>query len=61
MKNKILILVSLISLPSFLQALSYEVRGVERVSQMFGDAICVSLYITNSSRNTYSFNLFATS
>jgi len=59
MKNKILILISLVSFPSFINALSYEVRGVERESQMFGDAICVSLYITNNSRNTYSFNIFA--
>ncbi len=59
MKNKILILISLVSFTSFTNALSYEVRGVERESQMFGDAICVSLYITNNSRNTYSFNIFA--
>jgi len=37
-----------------------EVRGVERVSGMFGDAICVSLYITNDTRKSYSFNLFTT-
>jgi len=59
MKNKTLILISLVSFTSFTNALSYEVRGVERESQMFGDAICVSLYITNNSRNTYSFNIFA--
>ncbi|MDB3950369.1 hypothetical protein N9403_01895 [Gammaproteobacteria bacterium] len=40
--------------------LGYEVRGIERVSGMLGDAICVSLYITNETRKTYSFNLFST-
>jgi hypothetical protein len=40
--------------------LNYEVRGVERVSDMFGDAICVSLYIVNDTRQQYSFNLFST-
>ena len=40
--------------------LDYEVRGVERVSGMFGDAICVSLYIVNDTRQQYSFNLFTT-
>ena len=40
--------------------LNYEVRGVERVSSMFGDAICVSLYIQNDTRKQYSFNLFST-
>lgn len=60
MKNKILVLISLISFTSLMQAsLTYEVRGVQRVSEMFGDAICVSLYITNDTRQTYSFNLFA--
>ena len=53
MKNKILILISLVSFPSFINALSYEVRGIERESQMFGDAICVSLYIINNSRNIH--------
>tara|TARA_B100000674_G_C37360918_1_gene698556 strand:- start:137 stop:556 length:420 start_codon:yes stop_codon:yes gene_type:complete len=41
--------------------LNYEVRGIERVSGMFGDAICVSLYIVNNTRQQYSFNLFTTS
>ena len=41
--------------------LSYEVRGTERVSGMFGDAICVSLYIVNDTRQQYEFNLFTTS
>tara|TARA_Y100000768_G_C23408158_1_gene420463 strand:+ start:105 stop:488 length:384 start_codon:yes stop_codon:yes gene_type:complete len=59
MKNKIFIFLSFISFPSFISALTYEVRGVERVSNMFGDGICVSLYITNNTRNTYSFNIFA--
>ena len=40
--------------------LSYEVRGVERDSGMFGDTICVSLYIVNDTRKKYSFNLFST-
>ena len=48
--------------PSSVKAdLSYEVRGVERVSGMLGDAICVSLYIVNDTRQQYSFNLFSTS
>lgn len=47
--------------PSTVKAdLSYEVRGVERVSGMFGDAICVSLFIVNDTRKQYSFNLFST-
>ena len=41
--------------------LSYEVKGVERVSGMFGDAVCVSLYIVNDTKHSYSFNLFTTS
>ena len=40
--------------------LNYEVRGIERVSGMFGDAICVSLYIVNDTRQQYEFNLFTT-
>ena len=48
-------------LPSTVKAdLSYEVRGVERVSGMFGDSICVSLYIVNDTKQQYSFNLFST-
>jgi len=47
--------------PSTVKAdLSYEVRGVERVSGMFGDSICVSLYIVNDTKQQYSFNLFST-
>lgn len=47
--------------PSIVKAdLSYEVRGIERVSGMFGDAICVSLYIVNDTKKQYSFNLFST-
>ena len=40
--------------------LNYEVRGVERISSMFGDSICVSLFIQNDTRKQYSFNLFST-
>lgn len=40
--------------------LNYEVRGVERVSGMFGDAVCISLYIINDTKQSYSFNLFTT-
>ena len=40
--------------------LTYEVKDIERVSGMFGDAICVSLYITNDTKQPYSFNLFTT-
>ena len=47
--------------PSTVKAdLSYEVRGVERVSGMLGDSICVSLYIVNDTKQQYSFNLFST-
>ena len=63
MSNKVLVslLFLIFSFPSLVMAdLNYEVRGVERVSGMFGDAICVSLYITNNSRQSYSFNLFTT-
>lgn len=63
MPNKILVslLFLIFSFPSLVKAdLNYEVRGVERVSDMFGDAICVSLYITNDTRQSYSFNLFTT-
>tara|TARA_B000000475_G_C15952183_1_gene429265 strand:- start:148 stop:558 length:411 start_codon:yes stop_codon:yes gene_type:complete len=62
--NKIFIslLLLIFLFPSSVKAdLSYEVRGVERVSGMFGDAICVSLYIVNDTRQQYSFNLFSTS
>ena len=61
--NKIFIslLFLIFSFPSLVVAdLSYEVRGTQRVSGMFGDAICVSLYITNDTRKSYSFNLFTT-
>ena len=61
--NKIFVslLFLIFSFPSLVKAdLNYEVRGVERVSGMFGDAICVSLYITNDTRKSYSFNLFTT-
>ena len=41
--------------------MNYEVRGIERVSGVFGgDAICVSLYIINDTNQSYSFNLFST-
>ena len=63
MSNKVLVslLFLIFSFPSLVMAdLNYEVRGVERVSGMFGDAICVSLYITNDTRKSYSFNLFTT-
>lgn len=62
--NKIFIslLLLIFLFPSSVKAdLSYEVRGVERVSGMLGDAICVSLYIVNDTRQQYSFNLFSTS
>ena len=60
MKNKLFILISLISFSSLSHAaLEYEVRGVERSSNMFGEAICVSLYIVSDSRKSYEFNLFA--
>tara|TARA_B110001454_G_C12575135_1_gene373619 strand:+ start:395 stop:805 length:411 start_codon:yes stop_codon:yes gene_type:complete len=61
--NKIFVslLFLIFSFPSLVKAdLNYEVRGVERVSGMFGDAICVSLYIINDTRQSYSFNLFTT-
>ena len=61
--NKIFVslLFLIFSFPSLVVAdLSYEVRGTQRVSGMFGDAICVSLYITNDTRKSYSFNLFTT-
>tara|TARA_B100001564_G_scaffold320252_1_gene298057 strand:+ start:958 stop:1368 length:411 start_codon:yes stop_codon:yes gene_type:complete len=61
--NKILVslLFLIFSFPSLVKAdLNYEVRGVERVSGMFGDAICVSIYIVNDTRQQYSFNLFST-
>lgn len=63
MLNKILValLFLIFSFPSLVNAdLNYEVRGVERVSDMFGDAICVSLYIINDTKQQYSFNLFST-
>ena len=61
MKNKILVFISLLSFSSFSSAdLSYEVRGIQRVSEMFGDAICISLYIENNTRKNYEFNLFST-
>lgn len=51
----------LVSFSSFAKAnLNYEVRGVERVSGMFGDAVCISLYIINDTKQSYSFNLFTT-
>ena len=60
MKNKILMLISLTSFPSFINALSYEVRGIERESPNASSAVlCFFLYIINNSRNTYSFNIFA--
>ena len=53
MKNKILLSFLLLSFSSFSSAdLDYEVRGVQRVSEMFGDAVCVSLYIENNTRNS---------
>ena len=61
--NKVYVLLLLVitSFSSLAKAdLNYEVRGVERVSGMFGDAICVSLYITNDTKQQYSFNLFTT-
>ena len=61
--NKILVslLFLIFSFPSLVKAdLNYVVRGVERVSGMFGDAICVSIYIVNDTRQQYSFNLFST-
>ena len=61
--NKILVslLFLIFSFPSLVKAdLNYEVRGVERVSGMVGDAICVSIYIVNDTRQQYSFNLFST-
>lgn len=61
--NKILVslLFLIFTFPSLVKAdLNYEVRGVERVSGMFGDAICVSIYIVNDTRQQYSFNLFST-
>ena len=63
LSNKVYVLLLLVitSFSSLAKAdLNYEVRGVERVSGMFGDAICVSLYITNDTRKSYSFNLFTT-
>lgn len=60
-KFYISLLFLIFSFPSLVKAdLNYEVRGVERVSGMFGDAICVSLYITNDTKQPYSFNLFTT-
>ena len=57
--NKLFFLIFILS--SYLKAdLNYEVRDVERVSGMFGDAICVSIYITNDTNQQYSFNLFTT-
>ena len=55
--NKILVslLFLIFSFPSLVKAdLNYEVRGIERVSGMFGDAICVSLYITNDTCLLYT-------
>ena len=61
MKNKILLSFLLLSFSSFSSAdLDYEVRGVQRVSEMFGDAVCVSLYIENNIRKSYEYNLFTT-
>ena len=60
MKNKILILLSFMSFSTLTVAdIAYEVRGVERVSTMFGEAVCVSLYIENNTRKEYTFNFFA--
>ena len=60
MNIKIVALVAFLSFSSCAQAnISYEVRGTERVSDMFGEAVCVSLYIENNSRKDYQFNLFA--
>lgn len=63
--NLLSVLITLFVLTSFSSLakadLSYEVRGVKRESGMFGDAICVSLYIINDSKRSYSFNLFSTS
>jgi len=60
-KTAFLLLFLISSFPLIIKAdLSYEVRGIERVSSMFGDAICVSLYINNDTRKQYSFNLFST-
>tara|TARA_Y100000385_G_C12953479_1_gene576518 strand:- start:78 stop:479 length:402 start_codon:yes stop_codon:yes gene_type:complete len=60
-KVYVLLLLVLTAFPSLAKAdLNYEVRGIERVSGMFGDAICVSLYIINDTNQPYSFNLFST-
>lgn len=60
-KTPFLLLFLISSIPLLIKAdLNYEVRGLERVSTMFGDAICVSLYIVNDTRKQYSFNLFST-
>ena len=60
-KVSVLLLFLIFSFSSLVKAdLNYEVRGVERVSGMFGDTICVSLYIFNDTKQQYSFNLFST-
>ena len=60
-KVYVLLLLVLTAFSSLAKAdLNYEVRGIERVSGMFGDAICVSLYIINDTNQPYSFNLFST-
>ena len=60
-KVSVLLLFLIFSFSSLVKAdLNYEVRGVERVSGMFGDTICVSLYILNDTKQQYSFNLFST-
>ena len=60
MKNKTLILMGFMFFTSVASAnLTYEVKGVQRVSGMFGDGVCVSLLINNETKKKYTFNLFA--
>ena len=59
MKNKFILFIALMAFTSISHsAINYEVKDIQRVTDMFGTAVCINLNIVNDTRTDHQFNLF---